>query len=81
VFGSGGPKAAARNQTFLDALILENRWRGGELRPAIACRNAARMVVDPTYIPAPAIERADGAGESARRQLRQLHEQEQEVGA
>src|SRR5262245_51568472 len=33
VFGNGGPKAAARNQAFLDALILENCWRGGELRP------------------------------------------------
>ncbi|HJZ47609.1 MAG TPA: hypothetical protein VKE41_10605 [Roseiflexaceae bacterium] len=69
-------KAAARNQAFLNALILENRWRGGELRRSIACRNAARMVVDPTYTPepqaAPDIERAVGVGGSAPRARRQL---------
>jgi len=88
VFGNGGPKAAARNQTFLDALILEHRWRGGELRPAIACRDAVRLVFDPSYTPSPAvaeIARSVGVGGSAprvpRRQVRRSHEREREVGA
>ena len=88
-FGNGGPKAAARNQTFLDALILENRWRAGELRPAIACRDAVRMVFDPTYTASPMVQQVLAAldvGGSAprprRRQVRRLHEREleREVG-
>ena len=89
VFGNGGPKSAARNLVFLDALTHENRWRGGELRPAIACRDAARMVFDPSFTASPAIQEllaalhVNAAAPTARRRVRRMHEREleREVGA
>lgn len=83
VFGNGGPKSAARNQAFLDALVLENRWRGGELRPSIACRDAVRSAIDPSYVPSQAaydmLQSLDIAGApplTPRRQVKRAHERE-----
>ncbi len=70
VYGAGGAKGSVRNQAFFDALLRENRWAAGELRPAHACRTAVLSVINPPHAQPPQLiemERAVGVGVAAPR--------------
>jgi len=56
VYGTGGAKGSARNQAFFDALLRENRWAAGELRPAHACRIAVLSVINPPHLQPPQLK-------------------------
>ncbi len=56
VYGTGGAKGSARNQAFFDALLRENRWAAGELRPGQACRVAVLSVINPPHMQPPQLK-------------------------
>jgi len=56
IYGAGGAKGSARNQAFFDALLRENRWAAGELRPAQACRVAVLSVLNPPHMQPPQLK-------------------------
>lgn len=56
IYGAGGAKGSARNQTFFDALLRENRWAAGELRPTQACRVAVLNVLNPPQMQPPQLK-------------------------
>ncbi len=56
IYGAGGAKGSARNQAFFDALLRENRWAAGELRPGQACRVAVLSVINPPHMQPPQLK-------------------------
>jgi hypothetical protein len=62
IYGAGGAKGSAHNQAFFNALLRENRWAAGELRPAQVCRVAVLSVLNPPHMQPPQLkEREVGA--------------------
>ena len=56
IYGMGGARGSARNQAFFDALLRENRWAAGALRPAQACRVAVLSVLNPPHMQPPQLK-------------------------
>jgi hypothetical protein len=66
-YGMGAARGTERNQAFFDALLKENRWAAGELRPSQACRQAVLAIIAPPKMEPQLLERAVGVGGSAPR--------------
>jgi hypothetical protein len=45
-----------RQHAEIDALLRENRWAAGELRPAQACRVAVLSVINPPHLQPPQLK-------------------------